>query len=261
MMHAFILVMLTLLNCTYADDKTAPELLQIETEVETVNEVPSPDDMMLIWPKIPPSGDPKEVKKAIESQRLLDKIKHGAVALNTKKNVTSGTKITDDGKSHLKIHVNSNDSLANVLSKMSGRGHIPPIFIIDPTHKLWHEKVWFTYEDKPDPPKLLKQIAKSFGFIAMKDENYYSLSSKFYNKRAFKPVSLNVEKISLVTLIKSILKSTGLNGIVSEKLRDIVVTVQFKKVSAIQALRAIVSSHHLEYRVIGDIHVIYPATK
>ena len=88
MMRTFIFLILALLN-TYAEDETATES-QMEPALENVNEIPSPDDMMLIWPKIPPSGDPKEVKKAIESQRLLDKIKHGAVALNTKqvKNIT-----------------------------------------------------------------------------------------------------------------------------------------------------------------------------
>ena len=66
MMRILIFVILAVLNYTYAEDKTAPEPMQIESELENVNEIPSPDDMMLIWPKIPPSGDPKEVKKAID---------------------------------------------------------------------------------------------------------------------------------------------------------------------------------------------------
>ena len=94
--------------------------------------------------------------------------------------------------------------------------------------------------------------------MARKDENFYVLSSKVFNKRAYKPVSINAEKISLVTLIKSILKSAGLNGVVSEQLRDFLVTVQLKKVSALKALEAIVKANNLEHRIIGDIHVIHP---
>tara|TARA_Y100000589_G_scaffold329071_2_gene374700 strand:+ start:413 stop:1258 length:846 start_codon:yes stop_codon:yes gene_type:complete len=259
MIRIVIFVILTMVySSIYAEDQTAPEPLQIEPEVEAVNELPSPDDMMLIWPKIPPSGDPKEVKKAIESQRLLDKIKHGAVALNTKNGKKPSNKISGIEKSGSKIHVQSGFSLANVLSKMSGRGHIPPILIEDPTHRLWHERVWFTYKNEVDPIKLLNRIAKSYEFLARKDENFYALSSKVFNKRAYKPVSINAEKISLITLIKSILKSAGLNGVISEQLRDFLVTVQLKKVSAFQALEAIVKANNLEHRIIGDIHVIHP---
>ena len=95
MMRILIFVILAVLNYTYAEDKTAPEPMQIESELENVNEIPSPDDMMLIWPKIPPSGDPKEVKKAIDSQRLLDKIKHGAVALNNKESKKSNDAVSE----------------------------------------------------------------------------------------------------------------------------------------------------------------------
>ena len=80
MMRTFIFLMLALLN-TYAEDETATEI-QMEPALESVNEVALARRPDADLAKNPASGDPKEVKKAIESQRLLDKIKHGAVALN-----------------------------------------------------------------------------------------------------------------------------------------------------------------------------------
>ena len=118
MMRTFIFLILALLN-TYAEDETATES-QMEPALEAVNEVASPDDMMLIWPKIPPSGDPKEVKKAIESQRLLDKIKHGAVALNTKQ-VTNITKKLEAKNSDSRVHIIAGKPLAQALTKISGK--------------------------------------------------------------------------------------------------------------------------------------------
>ena len=257
MMRTLIFIMLALLNYTFAEDKTAPEPMQMEPELETLNEVASPDDMMLIWPKIPPSGDPKEVKKAIESQRLLDKIKHGAVALNTKQTQKINEKKSELTKSNSKVRVIAGIPLANALTKISGEGYLPLIFINSPGDRLWHERVWFSYDTKMDSLKLLDQLAKTFGFSFRKDGAFFVLSSSFVSKRVYKPVSINAEKLSLITIFKSIFKSTGINGIVSEKLRDVLVTIQLNKVPAIQAIKAIVRANNLEHQIIGNVHVIY----
>ena len=255
MMRTFIFLILALLN-TYAEDETATES-QMEPALEAVNEVASPDDMMLIWPKIPPSGDPKEVKKAIESQRLLDKIKHGAVALNTKQ-VTNITKKKLEAKnSDSRVHIIAGKPLAQALTKISGKGHLPLILINSPGDRFWHERVWFSYDTKIDSLKLLDQLAKTFGFSFRKDGVFFVLNSSFVNKRVYKPVSINAEKLSLITIFKSIFKSAGINGVVSEKLRDVLVTVQLNKVPAIQALKALVRANNLDHQVVGNVHVIH----
>ncbi len=253
-----IFIIFIIVNCIFSEDKTAPEPMQIEPELESVNEIPSPDDMMLIWPKIPPSGDPKEVKKAIESQRLLDKIKHGAVALNNKNNLNLKNKNSKSVKSNPKVHLVSGKPLANALAKISAKGHIPLILINSPNDRLWHERIWLSYKTEIEPLKLLKKLAKTFRFTVRNDGSFYVLSSGLFSNRVYKPISINAEKISLVTLIKSILKSAGINGVVSENLRDVLVTVQLKKVPAIEALKAIVKASNLEYQIVSNVHIFHP---
>ena len=256
MMRTLIFVILAVLNYTYAEDKTAPEPMQIESELENVNDIPSPDDMMLIWPKIPPSGDPKEVKKAIDSQRLLDKIKHGAVALNNKESKKNNETVPEIEKSNSHRQVVDGKPLAKALTQMSGKGHIPLILINNPGDRLWHERVWLSYDAGTDSSKLLEQFAKTFGFTVRKDSSFYVLNSRFVSKRVYKPISINAEKLSLVTFLKSIFKSAGINGIVSEELRDVLVTIQLKKVPAIEAIKAVVRANNLQHEIIGNVHVI-----
>ena len=43
--------------------------------------------------------------------------------------------------------------------------------------------------------------------------------------------------------------------VVSEKLRDVLVTVQLNKVPAIQAIKALVRANNLDHQVVGNVHI------
>lgn len=239
---------------SFAEDQTAPIDQSLENGAEILGELS--DSMMLIWPKIPEGGDPAEVKKAIESQRLLDKIKHGSVALKKERSEQSNKDAKSDSEGTGQRFVFSGVMLSKALISMSGKGHIPPIFIKDSAHRIWSEKVWVSYDAAQKPADILRQVAELSGFTVSSGEIFHVLVPVEVNKRLLKPVSIHADKISLVAVIKSILGSAGLNGVISEELRDILITVQLKQVPALDALKSIVEAHHLEHQELGGIHVI-----
>lgn len=217
------------------------------------NETDASDDMMLIWPKIPPGGDPTEVKKALESQRLLDKIKHGAVAINVEETLEE-TEITDSGKA-LKRSTFHGLSLSRVLLKMSSRGHLPPLYMQDSSSPFWDQKLYFSYDASSTSTDLLNQLAKLLDFKVMGTPTLTILSPNLSNKRLLKPVTIHGDKIALMAVLKSILGTTGLNAVISEELKDVKVSVYFKQVPAEKALRALVSTYNLDYKEVNQIHM------
>lgn len=223
-------------------------------------EANSPDEMMLIWPKIPPGGDPTEVKKALESQRLLDKIKHGAVAINKEEIVEESVIIGADKP--FKRSTFHGLSLSQALLKMSSRGHLPAVYMQDPSNPFWDQRLYFSYDASSTSTDLLNQLGNLSGFKVSETSTLKILSPNVANKRSVKPVTIHAEKIALMVVIKSILGTAGLNGIVSEELRDIKVSVHLKQVPAVEALRGLASIYNLNYQVVNQIHMFgTPKTK
>ena len=237
---------------------------------------PDANNMMLIWPELnqKKAPDATKIKKAIESKRLIDKIKHSTAkkeAERVKKNKNyKAFKYTKKQRKelqkqlkkrrfkhkHQKVEVIASERLDRALLKLSKHGLIPPIFISDGDASLWQKEFSFTLSKDTRSHQNLSLLSRLCGFQV---ENLGALSllqaSTNQNSKP-KKISMKLENVPLPLVLVSILKAGNLNGVLPQELQRVKVSLLLKDVEPVSALKAVLKNHNLSYSKVDDIYVI-----
>lgn len=227
---------------------------------------PDHDAMMLIWPEIRERHMRHEeaLKKAIESERLIDKIQK----LKTKHGDLPEDEFHEAHPEEFEEEIHElegrfgfmGEKLSDCLIQLSQEGVLPELVIQDFENVYWRTWVSFSVGVEREPEELLKVLAGSFHFEIKKEEGLYQLSPKKDGLARQNVPRLNVrlEKVPLDQAIKTIVRNGRANVVLPESLPQAKVDLKLENVSVHDALKAIAKAYNLRFGREGEVYYFNP---
>lgn len=227
---------------------------------------PDHDAMMLIWPEIRERHMRHEeaLKKAIESERLIDKIQK----LKTKHGDLPEDEFYENHPEEFEEEIHElegrfgfmGEKLSDCLIQLSQEGVLPELVIQDFENPHWRSWVSFSVGVEREPEELLKVLARSFHFEIKKEEGLYQLSPQKDGLARQNVPRLNVrlEKVPLDLAIKTIARKGRASVVFPENLPSAKVDLTFENVSVHDALKAIAQAYNLRFGREGEVYYFNP---